>query len=307
MIRAVYILIVIVVLSNVIGFSQNTNPFELKSRSDKQIDNKTTDNVFEIEDNIVDTITDKKQTNNPFELNNKQKKAIHHTKPAVKIKKDIPNHLTYKGSSDFLLWLFLFILSLIAILLSINRGLILKIIKVLWYYNHTNSLLRNFNNRDFLFYFFLFFVFILNLAIFAYGYIKIRHGFSGLDFFLKVFAVIGIIYIVKHVSILLFNSIFPSLKGLVMYNFTILLFNISLGLFLIPINLAVIYSVPSVSSFFLIFGLIIIAITYLIRLFRGFLVTYNYFSISIFHFFIYLCAFEILPLLFLYKYFIDFL
>jgi hypothetical protein len=45
----------------------------------------------------------------------------------------------------------------------------------------------------------------------------------------------------------------------------------------------------------------LISIFYVFRLFRGFLSTYNYIAVSIFHFFIYLCAFEILPLLILYK------
>jgi len=309
--RMTYILVLIAILiSEVIGFTQDTNPFEIKSRSNDQTHQQIKKNVFEIEDKVIDTFKQEKAINgalNPFEINNGHinKKRIKSSKTKTTLTE--VKQKTFTGTSDFLLWLFLFILVFIAILLSINRNLILKIIKVIWYYNHTNSLLRNFNTREFLFYFFLYIVFLVNLSVLVYEYIKIGHGHSGLNFFLKIWGIVSIIYILKHIFIILFNGIFPSLKGLVLYNFTTFLFNISLGIFLIPINLIVVYSIPSISSFFLVFGLIIIGAMYLIRLFRGFLVTYNYFSISIFHFFIYLCAFEILPLLFLYRFFINFL
>ncbi len=302
--KLIYILVLFVVLfSNSDSLSQNSNPFEIKSRSGKQNNSTVEKNVFTI-DQSVDTTEQIQKTssgNNPFELNNinKTKKRKSSSSPKSNNKKD------FEGSSDFLLWIFLFILIFLALLLSVNRGLIQKIVKVIWYYNHTNSLLRNFGQREFLFYLFLFITYIVNLSIFVYLYIKSKHNFSGLDFFLRVLGLVALIYIVKHISIILFNWIFPSLKGLIIYNFTILLFNISLGLFLIWVNLIIAYSVPSISSIFLIFGIVLIVIMYLIRLFRGFLVTYNYFSISIFHFFIYLCAFEILPLLILYKFFIK--
>ncbi len=304
-----YILLLFVLLfSNSDALAQNTNPFEIKSRIGKPNKSAVEKTVIDIDESI-DTIEKIRETNsdsNPFELKNINKtgkKIISSPRRSDK-KQGVEN---FNGSSDFLLWIFLFILIFLALLLSVNRGLIQKIVKVIWYYNHTNSLLRNFGQREFLFYFFLFITFIVNLSIFVYLYIESKHNISGLDLFLRVLGIIAIIYIVKHILIFLFNWIFPSLKALIIYNFTILLFNISLGIFLLPINLIAAYSVPAISSIFLIFGIVLIAIMYLLRLFRGFLVTYNYFSISIFHFFIYLCAFEILPLLFLYKFFVNYL
>ena len=304
-----YILLLFVLLfSNSDALAQNTNPFEIKSRIGKPNKSAVEKTVIDIDESI-DTIEKIRETNsdsNPFELKNINKtgkKIISSPRRSDK-KQGVEN---FNGSSDFLLWIFLFILIFLALLLSVNRGLIQKIVKVIWYYNHTNSLLRNFGQREFLFYFFLFITFIVNLSIFVYLYIESKHNISGLDLFLRVLGITAIIYIVKHILIFLFNWIFPSLKALIIYNFTILLFNISLGIFLLPINLIAAYSVPAISSIFLIFGIVLIAIMYLLRLFRGFLVTYNYFSISIFHFFIYLCAFEILPLLFLYKFFVNYL
>ncbi len=309
--KATYIFIfIIVILSMVVGISQSTNPFEIQSRGSKQSPIQSQKNIFELENTFADTTVQEQPTkneHNPFEFNKitKKKKQLHSSNLTQKNVKHKQNK--YSGSSDFLLWLTLFILVFIAILLSINRNLITKIIKVVWYYNNTNYLLRSFNKREFLFYFFLFCNFIFNLSIFIYIFIKNNHGFSGIDFFIRILGLVALVYIIKHLTIILFNYTFPSLKSMVLYNFTILLFNISLGIFLIPINLIITYSVSSISSIFVIFGLVIIGIMYLIRLFRGFLVTYNYFTISIFHFFIYLCAFEILPLLFLYMFFMNYL
>ncbi len=304
-----YILLLFVLLfSNSDALAQNTNPFEIKSRIGKVNKSAVEKNVFDIKEPVdtIEQIHDMGSVNNPFELN-KTAKANKKLSSSSRIRDKKQFNKSFEGSSDFLLWIFLFVLIFLALLMSVNRGLIQKIVKVIWYYNHTNSLLRNFAQRDFLFYFFLFAIFVVNLSLFLYLLIMSTHDISGLNFFIRIFGLVAIIYILKHISIILFNWIFPSLKALIIYNFTILLFNISLGIFLLPVNLIAAYSVLAISSIFLIFGIVLIVIMYFLRLFRGFLVTYNYFSISIFHFFIYLCAFEILPLLILYKFFVNYL
>jgi len=295
------------------GISQQSNPFELKSR--KSIQQKPVEkdeNVFNI-DVENEEVLPQSNSQNPFELDkkkNNKKQSVNKSggaKIEVKQKEKVDLGAKYHGDSKFLLWLFLFMLVFLALLLSVNRGLVMKIVKVIWYYNHTNLLFRNFGNREMVFYIFLFINFIINMAIFLYLLIEKNTQFNGLSFFLKVVSIVFVIYLIKHISIMIFRNSFKSLKSLSVYNFTILLFNISLGLFLIPINLLGAYSLTSISSFFIGFGIVLIIVLYVLRLLRGFLITYDYFNISIFHFFLYLCAFEILPLLILSKYFADFL
>ena len=300
------------------ALSQQSNPFEIKTRKNNvNIQQKTNEkNVFNLDSRKQQEIQSTEiDTTNPFELHNKTQKV--NSSVQVSSKKNnnknqssslsINNSDKSKDNSNFLLWIFLFILVLLAILLSFNRGLILNIFKAIWFYNLTNSLFRNFGNRDLIFYVLLFLNFIINFAIFIYLYVNKIHHLSGLNFFINIVGVVLSIYLFKHLAVYLFKKVFSSLKSLTTFNFTILLFNISLGLLLIPINLIIGYSISSIAMFFIYFGIFIIFSLYVLRLFRGFLITLNYFNISIFHFFLYLCAFEIIPLLFLYKFFINFL
>ncbi|HHH52546.1 MAG TPA: DUF4271 domain-containing protein, partial [Bacteroidetes bacterium] len=205
------------------------------------------------------------------------------------------------GSSGFLFWIFLFILVYIAILLTMNRNLVFKIFKAVWFYNLTNNLLRNFLNRDYLFYLLLSINFILNLATFVYLVFSKFEIYSGFHFWLLLVVAVLVVYFFKHLFIYLFQEVFSSLKSLTLYNFTVLLFNISLGFMLLPLNMIIAYGFDSLSFFLLYFTMGLMGLYLILRLFRGFLITYSYFNISIVHFFLYLCAFEILPLLFFYK------
>ena len=315
--KILYVFLVILSFCGV-AFSQQGNPFEIKTRQkteNAQIESQEK-NVFNINPSIENTQQKFDiDTTNPFELNKKSiglKEIESHESielSEIDNSKSLQlNHLkSNSGNSSFLLWIFLFILVLIAILLSFNRRLILKIFKTVWYYNLTTSLFRNFGNRDLLFYILLFINFIVNLSVFIYLYINKYHQLGGLQFLMNVAGVILLIYSIKHLLILVFNHVFTSLKSINIYNFTILLFNISLGILLIPLNLVIAYSISAIAMFFIYFTVLSIILFYILRLFRGFLTTYNYFNISIIHFFLYLCAFEIVPLLFLYRFFINYL
>lgn len=300
------------------ALSQQSNPFEIKTRKNSvNIQQKSNENnVFNLDSRKQQEVQNNEiDTTNPFELHNKTPKANSLDQAlSQKInKKNQSSPISYINSdknqtdSNFLLWIFLFILVFLAILLSFNRGLILNIFKAIWFYNLTNSLFRNFGNRDLIFYILLFLNFIINFAIFIYLIANKFHHLSGLNFFMITAGIVLSIYTFKHLAIYLFNSVFTSLKSITTFNFTILLFNISLGILLLPINLIAGYSISPIAIFFIYFGGFIVFSMYLLRLFRGFLITLNYFNISIFHFFLYLCAFEIIPLLFLYRFFVNFL
>ena len=317
----IYLILFLFGLSN-IAIAQNTNPFEIKNRkeaktADIKVDNATKKNITTEPHQVLD----QKEEENPFEIN-----KVKEVKEGVE-KEDIPVRETvnkeektkvfnnvlkeYKkdqnSNSVFLNWIFLFALVFIAILLSINRSLILKIFKSIGFYNLTNILYRNFVTREYIYYLFLFINFVLNFSVFIYLFLNKYFQLSGFHLFVILFFIVLLIYFFKHLFIYIFELIFPSLKSLSTYNFTVLLFNISLGVFLLPLNLFIAYSFDSLSIIFLYFSVIIIVMNYILRLFRGFLITYNYFNISIVHFFLYLCTFEILPLFVLYKLIVDFL
>jgi hypothetical protein len=313
----IYLILFLLGLGNV-SISQ-TNPFEIKNRKETKIFHKATDNKkkesfekksSEDQDQIKET--------NPFEINKKKfelspESISNHKNIEDKEKqKRVDNVLNdvkenQNDDTSLLLWVFLFALVFIALLTSINRALILKIFKSIWFYNLTNILFKNFASREYFYYLFLFINFVLNLSIFIYLFLNKLFNFSGFRLFFIIFSIIFLIYFFKHLFIYIFELIFPTLKSLITYNFTVLLFNISLGVFLLPLNLFVAFSFDSLAVIILYFSGIIILILYILRLFRGFLITYNYFNNSIVHFFLYLCAFEILPLFVLYKIIVEIL
>ena len=318
LIKGLIIFIISYLMAAQICIAQNTNPFEIKSRLNNRVLKKGTDTLAG-KDTSVNNYTIKNDSidlsnSNPFdidrnkidslsEFNTGENKAVSYRIPvdSKSLKKAFSGN-----SSTFLLWVFMFILIIVAILTSMNREAVIKIIKSSWFNNMMNLLYRNFGNKDVILYSFLYVSFTMNLAIFIYLLMRNKFDLNGFSLFMYLLLAVILIYAVKHGAIALFERVFTTLKGIRIYNFSIMIFNIILGILLIPINSFAAFSTPVIASVFIDIGLVFIAVIFIFRLFRGFLSTYNYFVISIFHFFIYLCAFEILPLLILYKLFSNF-
>ena len=109
------------------------------------------------------------------------------------------------------------------------------------------------------------------------------------------------LYLLRHLFIKVIGMIFPFQKESQLFGFTIQTFNIFLGIVLIPFNLIIAFGPAYVVTPLIYIGVIIIGILALIRTFRGFLIASTYIQSNLFHFLLYLCAFEILPILLLIK------
>lgn len=304
--------LILIIFSIIFSFegliSQETNPFDIKSRlNDKHVQkvkpqqDTTKIKVVKSEDSVFTN------TVNPFDIDRDKIDSLGENIPVKSrsIKTDISiNYLkkVFSGnSSGFLVWIVLLILVLIAIVVSMNRDSILKIVRSTWFNNMMNLLYRNFNNKDLVLYIILYFNFIFNLALLIYLNLESRYEMNGFMLFMYILLLLSMVYLVKHISVMLFSNVFSSLKDVRFYNFSIVVFNVNLGLALIPVNLFAAFSPDIIGTVFLKIGLFLLATFYIFRILRGFLSTYNYFVISIFHFFMYLCAFEILPLLLILK------
>ncbi len=327
--------------------AQSSNPFDLDGNSSQTLESNKPNNknVFELDDRVIThkkesnpfeinrfQTTDSeenenaiknhipppnnlkegtKSNNNPFDLSENlsskkkvKKQGIKNQKNKEQIKK-IKNFDT--GNNDFLLWVFLFVLILIALLMTTNRQLVLKIFKTVWFYNLTNILFRNFGNREMLFYGLIYINFIVNLGLYFYLSINHYYAYNGVFIFIMSLSLVFVVYTIKHLGLYVFNLIFPNLKKIKIYSFTTTIFNISLGISLIPVNILIAYGVPILVKIALVLGAIIIVAFYLLRLLRGFLITIDYYNYNKFHYFLYLCALEFVPVLFLYKFVLNFL
>ena len=323
-----------------LAIGQNNNPFDIRSRL-KNAQNIAVKSEISIEDDSVkvdnvpdmeidsqtlagegtligDSITEiqaMSETINPFEVEENRtssfEKVISNDKSKSSIKFSEINFDSFKEryrdkGNSFVFWILLFTLLIIAVIVTLNRELIIKIIKSVWFNNLINNLLRNFGSKEMAIYILLFLNFLFNLSLFLYLVANAKFGLGGFYFYLWILLFVFIIYMVKHLAIIVFSYVFSSLKNIQIYNFTVLIFNIVLGIFIIVVNSFTAFSSIEISYYFMYFGIGMVAILYIFRLLRGILSTYNYLIDSIFHFFIYICAFEFLPLLFIYKFFIDF-
>ena len=108
-------------------------------------------------------------------------------------------------------------------------------------------------------------------------------------------------YFIKHAVLRAIGFIFPVQKEISYYSFTIIAFNIFLGIALLPINSLISFSNDKVANICLYLGVIFFLLLYCIRQLRGMFLAANYLTFQKFHFFVYLCTVEIAPILILTK------
>ena len=124
---------------------------------------------------------------------------------------------------------------------------------------------------------------------------------SWLTFTLLVMGAVGF----KLVLLTLVGRIYPLRKELSRYTFVLMVFSILVGVLLVPINLLISYAPESFRSSFLIGGVIVLAIVYLLHLVRGLFIANYYVGSRPLHFLLYICTIEIAPLLLVYRYLSD--
>ena len=95
--------------------------------------------------------------------------------------------------------------------------------------------------------------------------------------------------------------IFPVGKEVAKYHFTITIFNLLLGLLLLPLNRFIAWGPPELAQKLIYFTFGLIGVFYLMQCFRGLKIGGKFLATAQFHFLAYLCAIEIAPLVVLLK------
>ncbi len=242
---------------------------------------------------------------NPFDVSHipirksKLKKEANAFKPAPSKSKNTNNG--EKGSNAFLFWLNLLTAFILAIVINTQRGSLTKITKAI-----TNENVLKLNHREEKkgmngHYILLYFSFIVNAAIFAYLVLYNLYEQSGWNIFQLCFFAILLIYVVRHIFLSFISSSFPIPKEVSLYGFTIQSFNLFIGIVLIPLNLIIAFGPEKIAVSLIYLTIVIVGLLLVLRSFRGLLISSRWISGNIFHFLLYLCAFEILPILLLIK------
>ena len=105
----------------------------------------------------------------------------------------------------------------------------------------------------------------------------------------------------KRILLSFLGVIFPFKKEIQLYKYLLLLFGIVTGIFLAPINIAIIYASTSLLNILIYSSLALLLIFYLIRSYRALLIGNRFLVLDRFHFLLYICAVEIAPIFILVK------
>jgi len=338
--RLLYLLFVLTLLS-IQSFAQvNNNPFEIQSRLDSVYNSEgraesSTTNIFDVqrsddeeslptnsirqdsievneESGLVPAVgedldeeekIEEPSDQNPFDVSHIpiRKSKLKTEADAFKTKSKKPKDSNSEGSNAFLFFLHILSALLLAIVINTQKGAIKKISNAITNENVLKLIHREEKKGMKGYHLLLYFSFFINAGIFVYllgfNFFKLQGWSSYQWIFLGILG----IYLTRHLFMFVLGQLFPFKKDSQLYNFTIQTFNNFLGIILIPINLIIAFGPAKTAVPLLYLGLIIIGILTLLRTFRGFLIASSYLQSNLFHFLLYLCTFEILPILLLIK------
>lgn len=239
------------------------------------------------------------EKNNPFEVNHIPIRKERKRKARSNLSDGSSN-----VSSGFLFWVMLFASIIFAVLFSQNYQNITKIWKSILNNNLLKQSMRTENAGLSLLFLCLYLLFVVNLAVLVYKALEWQSTVTGFSMWTIFVAGIAVIYILRHFFYAVLGFVFPIEKEMSQYSYTTGVFNVFIGLVLLPINLFVVFGPSSLSKILISGGLLLILCMYMFRLLRGSFIFSGFMNSNKFHFFIYLCSCEIAPLLILYRFLI---
>jgi hypothetical protein len=203
-----------------------------------------------------------------------------------------------QASPLFTVFLFAIVFALLAWALSLNREVLRKIYRAALNENLSSLLYREqrFATTQYLYYT-IYIIFFINAGLFLY--------FLGREFewttwtltsIWSCIVLVVVVYMLRHLSMSILGHTYPITKEMTHFSFSILLHNILLGIALIPVNLFLAFGPDGLHRTIAITGAVICCLIYIMRQFRGLLIAGSAITSHPFHFFVYLCAVEILPL-----------
>lgn len=323
------------------GVAQAQNPFEIKSRLNQDSlettlpvqaevpetdvsgdqpgfsNSRTTDQKASQVTGDNDEINQVIDSTNPFEVDRQLKatkvkeekpEALPTSKEVQKIRKkqtEKNDSKPVKGG-NFLFWIILFAFLILAVGLSLDRWFISKIFRGIFNYNLSNTLMRETSGLKIIILAVLYLMFIVTTSLFVFLVYRYYSGQGEIVHLLYSFGLVAGIYLVRHTALFLFYYIFPTIQVLASYSYSIVTFNIVAGISLMVPILVMAFSPEPLVTVAMIAGFVIFGLLLILRSIRGLLISFEYLNNHPIHFFLYLCAFEIIPLMVVYKVLTDF-
>jgi hypothetical protein len=147
-------------------------------------------------------------------------------------------------------------------------------------------------------------IFIINTSLigyFIFHYYNLQiTSCSGLETFLIFFFILSIIYSIKLFLFKFLDFVLLSKKKFQEYSYNIFIYNKICGIAFFPLIFAIPFTSNYISIILIKISFIILIIMYFFKILRGIQISIQI-RLSFFYLFLYLCALEIIPLLFIYK------
>lgn len=279
------------------SFAQNSNPFEIKSRLKAPVE---TENESGETDQSADN-------SNPFEIKRAQNTGSA-AAPAIvkksKKRKRKNRDADKKARQSFLFTVLIGLVIFIAILFTMLREYFWKVYDAFRNDNLLNQLQREqgfLPNTPYLFWYSLFFI---TSGIFIFLFLDYSNNLPFDGYWLNLYACIGSVlafFLFKHFLLSIIKWLFPIKKEISVYNFSIVIFNIIIGLILVPFVVFIAYGPSDLikTLFYITTGLVFITLVF--RQLRGLFISGKYLILNKFHFLLYLCTVEIAPVIVLIK------
>lgn len=192
----------------------------------------------------------------------------------------------------FIIYVFLFLLAAVAI--NFNRAYPMSLIKATYNQNQLRILFKDaFKGNHLMIFGILYFLFIINAGIFLYHSFNIFH-IAPMSLLFAI-GIVWLVYLVRHLVLLVLGAVFPLTKETVFFSYTIGIHNLTLGLALMMINIILSFVDPETGKMLIFSGLSITISLYLLRQARGLLNNISTILGHKFHFILYLCTVEIAP------------
>jgi len=273
------------------------NPFELAPRLERPVS----------EDSIAEEAaqTVEEESGNPFDLRYTPPPARREaTRPALE-------ETAERAPTRFRrikLFIILGILVLLSFLITVLRSLVNKSFQAFVNDNVMNQLYRDQEGRGLSPFLALYGLFFLNAGVFLFfllQYYDINTNLNYLPLLLGCVALITGVFVFKHALLRFLSYTFPIEKEISRYQFTIIVFGIVTGLFLVPVNVFMAYASEELLPGIIWMAYIVFAVIYLFRYLRSLIIANKFIRFHFFHFFLYFCTVEIAPALFLLKFILN--
>jgi hypothetical protein len=112
---------------------------------------------------------------------------------------------------------------------------------------------------------------------------------------------LGVLYILKHIQLKVLSYILPFHQEIEAYNFIVSNTNKALGFIIVPLLFLIAYTPSAGQTMALYFSFVLLSLIYIYRTLKGLATAGSIILFHKFHFFVYLCAVEIAPIVILLK------